>query len=67
MNLPPRSGAADSPMIFLHCLRVYLNTTYRITIDLLTEILQTCRGDLLERLISLIIRHHISRSIESEI
>ena len=30
-------GFADYAMISLHCLRIYLNTSYRMTIDLLKE------------------------------
>jgi hypothetical protein len=41
---PERGGGfTDAAMISLHCLRIYLNTTYRMTIDLLTEMPQICR------------------------
>ena len=33
-------GFADYALVSLHCLRIYLDTSYRMTIDLLTEILQ---------------------------
>jgi len=36
-------GFTDAAMISLHCLRIYLNTTYRMTIDPLTEMPQICR------------------------
>ena len=36
-------GFADYAMISLHCLRIYLDTTYRMTIDLLTEMPQITR------------------------
>ena len=36
-------GFTDAAMISLHCLRVYLGTTYRMTIDLLTEMPQITR------------------------
>jgi hypothetical protein len=36
-------GFADYAMISLHCLRIYLDTPYRMTIDLLKEMPQICR------------------------
>jgi hypothetical protein len=36
-NLPPQkggSGFTDATMISIHCIRIYLDTTYRMTIDL---------------------------------
>ena len=36
-------GFADYAMIPLHCLRMYLDTSYRMTIDLLTEMPRICR------------------------
>jgi len=36
-------GFTDAAMISLHCLRIYLGTTYRMTIDLLTEMPQITR------------------------
>ena len=36
-------GFADYAMIPLHCLRIYLDTSYRMTIDLLTEMPRSCR------------------------
>jgi len=30
-------GFADYALVFLHCLRIYLDTSYRMTIDLLKE------------------------------
>ena len=36
-------GFADYAMVSLHCLRIYLDTTYRMTIDLLTEMPQITR------------------------
>jgi len=34
------SGFADYALVSLHCLRIYLNTSYRMTIDQLKEMLQ---------------------------
>ena len=36
-------GFTDAAMISLHCLRIYLDTTYRMTIDLLKEMPQISR------------------------
>jgi hypothetical protein len=36
-------GFADYAMIPLHCLRIYLDTSYRMTIDLLKEMPRICR------------------------
>ena len=36
-------GFTDAAMISLHCLRIYLDTTYRMTIDLLREMPQISR------------------------
>jgi len=36
-------GFADYAIIPLHCLRIYLDTSYRMTIDLLTEMPQITR------------------------
>jgi IS5 family transposase len=36
-------GFADSALISLHCLRIYLDTSYRMTIDLLKEMPQIIR------------------------
>jgi hypothetical protein len=36
-------GFADYAMVPLHCLRIYLDTSYRMTIDLLTEMPRICR------------------------
>ena len=36
-------GFADYAMIPLYCLRIYLDTSYLMTIDLLTEMPQICR------------------------
>jgi IS5 family transposase len=36
-------GFADHAMISLHCLRIYLNKSYRMTIDLLKEMPRICR------------------------
>ena len=33
-------GFADYALVSLHCLRIYLDTSYRMTIDLLTEMPQ---------------------------
>ena len=33
-------GFADHALVSLHCLRIYLDTSYRMTIDLLTEMPQ---------------------------
>jgi len=41
-NPPPGSGdgSADYALVFLHCLRIYLNTSYRTTIDIPKEMTQ---------------------------
>ena len=45
-NLPPQKGGGgftDAAMISVHYLRIYLGTTYRMTINLLTEMPQITR------------------------
>jgi hypothetical protein len=37
------AGSSDYAMIPLHCLRIYIDTPYRMTIDLLTDMSQICR------------------------
>ena len=42
-------GFADYALVSLHCLRIYLDTSYRMTVDLLKEMPQITGGPALTR------------------